>query len=401
MPIASCRSASQRQAADEADDLNHDRNVAKNCRIEIQKRNRNQALSPIVSQPLVSVVTPFHNTAPYLAQCIESVLAQSYNEFEYILVDNCSTDGSGEIAESYACRDSRIRFIRRSHLLSQVQNYNGALGEISEASQFCKIVQADDFIFPECLQRMVQAFQRSGSVGLMSSYWLKGNEVRGTGFPYPTLSLAGKEMARLYLKTGLWVFGSPTAVMYRSCMIERGRPFFDESQLHEDTDKCMQILEDWDFGFVHQVLSFSRADNESISSAVRSFQPVALDRYITVKRYAPVFLEAGEAAALTRETKRQYYDVLADAVLRGRESGFWPYHAKGIRSAGETIEWRYVAARAVRRLLWSAANPGRTIASFLRLLKQKPNSNASAWTPVPPKKPAARGVEASHTSNQG
>jgi hypothetical protein len=204
----------------------------------------------------------------------------------------------------------------------------------------------------------------------MSSYWLKGNEVRGTGFPYPTPLLAGKEMARLYLRTGVWVFGSPTAVMYRSCMIQRDRPFYDEGQLHEDTEKCMQILENWDFGFIHQVLSFSRADNESISSAVRTFQPNALDRYIVVKRYAPVFLEAREAAVLTRKTKREYYDALANALLQRRDSAFWQYHSKGLSTLGENIERSYLVARVARRLLWNAANPGRVIARLLRPLKR-------------------------------
>ena len=60
-------------------------------------------------QPLVSVVTPFYNTADYLRECIESVLAQTYTRFEYILVDNQSTDGSAEIAAEYSKRDSRIR----------------------------------------------------------------------------------------------------------------------------------------------------------------------------------------------------------------------------------------------------------------------------------------------------
>jgi glycosyltransferase involved in cell wall biosynthesis len=318
----------------------------------------------------ISVVTPFHNTASFLAQCIESVLAQTCPNFEYILVDNCSTDGSGEIAEKYARLDSRIRLVRRSSLLPQVRNYNRALEEISGTSRYCKIVQADDYIFPNCLQMMVEAFERFESVGLISSYWLKGNEVRGSGFPYPTPMLSGREVARMYLRTGLWVFGSPTAVMYRSSMIKKGEPFYDESALHEDTEKCMQILKNWDFGFVHQILSFSRADNDGISSAVRSFQPNSLDRYITVRRYASAFLDAGEAAALKRNTKREYYGVLAEAKLRRRELAFWEYHARGLHTLGEAIDRHYLGFRMLQRTLRLALNPGATVMRALRSLQR-------------------------------
>src|SRR5467141_2794214 len=75
-------------------------------------------------EPFVSVVTPFYNTAAYLPQCIESVLGQSYRNFEYVLVDNCSSDDSLAIATKYAAADSRIRIVNNSEFLGQVANYN-------------------------------------------------------------------------------------------------------------------------------------------------------------------------------------------------------------------------------------------------------------------------------------
>jgi glycosyltransferase involved in cell wall biosynthesis len=324
-----------------------------------------------VSQPLVSVVTPFHNTASFLAECIESVLAQTYREFEYILVDNCSTDGSGEIAEAYAAREPRIRLIRRTHLLSQVQNYNAALAEISEASKYCKIAQADDYIFPDCLELMVKAFEQAESVGLVSAYDVKANVVRGSGFPYAKSPVSGKEAARLYLERGIFPFGSPTTVMYRSSLVRGPRPFYDESRLHEDTEKCMEILERWDFGFVPQVLAFLRSDNESISNAVRCFQPSSLDRYIIVQRYASTFLEPSPAKNLKQIAKRDYYQALANAALRLRGSDFWRYHEKGLKTLGQSIDWSYLVFVAAVELLWMAANPGETIRRLVKKSKQE------------------------------
>ena len=116
------------------------------------------------SSPLVSVVTPFYNTREFLAECIESVLRQTYTNWEYILVDNCSTDGSSDIAEQYAARfPETIRLIHTASFLSQVRNYNFALSHISHDSKYCKMVQADDWIFPDCLRSMVE---RDGPGGL-------------------------------------------------------------------------------------------------------------------------------------------------------------------------------------------------------------------------------------------
>jgi glycosyltransferase involved in cell wall biosynthesis len=332
-----------------------------------------------LSDALVSVVTPFHNTSSYLAECIESVLAQTHTHFEYILVDNCSTDGSGEIASAYAKRDPRIRFIRRSQLLSQVQNYNTALAETSAASHYCKIVQADDSIFPDCLRLMVEAFEQSETIGLVSSYYLKGNFVRGSGFPFSSSFLSGKEMARLYMRTGVYVFGSPTTVMYRASIVRNQNPFYDEGLLHEDTEKCLQILEKWDFGFVPQVLSFLRVGNESISSTARDFDPDALDWYILAQRYASMFLDDKEAAALKAKSRREYYSVLARATLRFREPAFWKYHEDGLKTINETVDRGYLKTQILKRAAWLLVNPGELLARVF----SKPEPKAS--NPSPPK----------------
>lgn len=326
-----------------------------------------------MSPPLVSVVTPFRNTAAYLAECIESVLAQNYSNFEYVLSDNCSTDGSAEIAETYARRDPRIRLIRQTQGLSQVRHYNAVLREISESSQYCKMVQADDYILPECLQLMVGGFERSESIGLVSSYYWKGNEVRGSGFPHQTPMLSGQEMVRLYLRTGLFVFGSPTTVMYRSSLVRKSESFYDESLLHEDTEKCVQILKDWDFGFVPQVLSFLRTDNESMSAQYRAFRPDALDRYILVQRYASAFVEPDEARALNRESRREYYDSLAHEGLRLAGSDFWQYHQDGLKTLGQVLDRTYLVLRMSKKVLAMAVNPGITARRMLRFLKDRTN----------------------------
>lgn len=327
----------------------------------------------MVTEPLVSVVTPFFNTAPYLAECIESVLSQTYSNFAYILMDNCSTDGSTEIAQSYARRDTRIRFIQCSHFVPHVTNYNRALAEISDTCEFCKVVEADNYIFPDCLPLMVEAFRRSESIGLVTSYCLLGDTVLGSGYPYPMRVVPGKEWAMRCLRGNApFVFGSPTTVMYRSSIVRANPQFYNESALHPDTEKCMELLEHWDLGFVHQILSFLRIENESISTVNRARDKYhLLDSYIIAHRYAPVFLGASEAMSSKKRLKRDYYRFLADAFLRRPDHAFWRYHKAGLNTLGQKLDQPYLALQIGLEVLRKASNPGRTVTRALKALNNK------------------------------
>src|ERR1700722_1026926 len=86
------------------------------------------------SQPLVSIVTPMYNNAEYLAECIESVLSQTYQNWDYLIVNNRSTDGSAEIARRYAAQHPRIRVHDNTEFLPVVANHNLAMRQISPAS---------------------------------------------------------------------------------------------------------------------------------------------------------------------------------------------------------------------------------------------------------------------------
>jgi hypothetical protein len=158
--------------------------------------------------------------------------------------------------------------------------------------------------------------------------------------------------------------------MYRSSLVRSQKPFYEESLLHEDTEKCMQILESWDFAFVPQVLSFLRADNESISSVVHGFEPDKLDRYIIVQRYAARFLEPGEAAALKKRVRKEYYLFLAEQAIRFRERSFWSYHSQGLKTLKEDFDRGFLFFNVFETILGMVVNPGSTAIRVLRRMKK-------------------------------
>jgi glycosyltransferase involved in cell wall biosynthesis len=313
----------------------------------------------VSSQPLVSVVTPFYNTSDYLAECIESVLAQTYRCFEYLLVDNQSTDGSAEIASEYAGRDARIRVIRNPEFVGQVRNYNGALRHVSADGRYVKIVQADDCIFPECLERMVAVAEAHPTVAIVSSYYLMGRNVSGAGIQWPIECIPGRTASRIHLIEHRFLFGTPTTLLYRAELLAKRQPFYSETSLHEDTELCHEVLADADFGFVHQVLSYSRVGNGGILSTIETFHWQLLDFYVILRKCGSLFLSPEELERRTRSVRAEYLRVLGESALLRREREFWAYHQRGLATVGEKLPSRIsLAPHIARAALKAVAMPG-------------------------------------------
>lgn len=311
--------------------------------------------------PVVSVVTPFYNTEAYLEECIASVLSQTYQNWEYILVNNCSTDRSVEIADRYAKQyPERIRLQHNAEFLSQVQNYNAALRSISPESKYCKVVQADDWLFQDCLRRMVEVAEAHAGVGIVAAYELEGDEVRLGGLPYPSPEVSGREVSRLYFLRGRYLFGTPTSVLLRSDLVRSRDPFYDERYApFEDGHACFDLLKTWNFGFVHQVLTYTRRDNESVISKVRSFGLELFLRFTMLVAHGRDYLSEEEYRRSLKEAERDYFCFLGRcACARHRESQeFWEFHRKGLASVNYSLDWQLLAKwipRAVMEKAWDA-----------------------------------------------
>ena len=96
-----------------------------------------------MSIPMVSVIVPVYNSSQYLHRCIDSILYQSFNDFEVLLIDDGSIDNSGEICDEYAVKDSRVRvFHKENGGVSSARN----VGLGNAVGEWVTFVDSDDWI---------------------------------------------------------------------------------------------------------------------------------------------------------------------------------------------------------------------------------------------------------------
>lgn len=296
-----------------------------------------------MTEPFVSMVTCVYNDELYLEQCIKSVLAQSHQEFEYIICNNHSTDRSGEIAAEYAAKDSRIRVVSPPEFVPQAKNFNFALRQIADRAKYCKMLHSDDWMYPQCLQQMIEVAESNPRIVLVSAYRLIGDQPNAFGVPLERSSFPGKEACRWQLLGTAYPFGSQSTVMYAADAVRKRTPsFFPEDRFFTDVDVAFRLLREGDFGFVHQILTYSRDQADSVTEAARYFNFFPLLEYVMVEQYGRDFLSAEEFRTRYEEVTAELYrgmgaQWLRDKVWRKKNTKFWEFQRQHLGDIGVEI----------------------------------------------------------------
>jgi glycosyltransferase involved in cell wall biosynthesis len=317
--------------------------------------------------PLVSVLTPVYNGAKYLAECIDSVLAQTYDAWEYIIVDNCSTDETLSIAQQYQKKDKRIRIVINSHFVGAIDNHNIAFRNISTHSKYCKVVSADDWLYPECVTKLVELAECNPTVGIVQSYAINANGVRWTGLPHDATVVDGHEIGRRWL-LGKAALGAPTSLLYRASLVRSEDPFLPGSHFGADAAACLNCLRRCDLGIVHQILSFERIHSEALTAKVCELDSYLLDRLGILHEHGSAFLTNEELNLRLREAWCEYYSVLATALVNLKGSEYWSYHRARLEDFGCSLYGIRMSKAVCVKLLDLVFNPKLTIEKILKRL---------------------------------
>jgi len=278
----------------------------------------------------VSVIIPVFNHEKYIAECVESVLGQTYRDFEVVVVDDGSTDRTPEILKRYG---DRIRYIRQSN--------RGGAGALNTAirnsrGEYIAWLSSDDVFLPAKLEEQVAHFEQHPEVDVTYTDFLvidgEGKvtgEVRSPYYP-------DKKRFRYEMFVGNFVNGS--SVMFRRKCIEETGYFDEEMRYHADGNMWFRMLKRHEFGHIPIPLLKYRWHDTNISHHFRGMRKY-LDLYYRkiLKAYPceEIFPDGGEPGeanlalgSILLRHHRLYslgFSLLCEGIKRN------PFKARGYR----------------------------------------------------------------------
>lgn len=252
-------------------------------------------------KPLVSVCIPAYNNAAYIAETIESVLKQTYENLELLICDDQSTDDTVKVIESFS--DPRLRLIRNEKNLGMSGNWNHCLSFCR--GEFIKLICADDVLSPEAVAKEAAALSEHPSALLAESdtrlFDLDG-KAKGWYKRYPKAN--GLVDGKVVVRAGFFsqnYFGAPLANMFRRSAVEEFGGFDTDFVYILDYEFWVRLACQGDVYIIHEPLNYFRVRNDSNTGEV-----IAGDKTAAYVREHELLLKKhGDAVGLTEAEFRK------------------------------------------------------------------------------------------------
>lgn len=171
--------------------------------------------------PRISIIVPVYKVEPYLRRCVDSILAQTFADFELILVDDGSPDRCGAICDEYAAADSRVHVIHQKNGgLSAARNAGIDWVFANSDSQWLTFVDSDDWVHPEYLYQLYTAAkEHSTLISMCSLHEMKLREEYAESIPYKSEALAPRE-AYIHKSKGVAAFACGRLYHKEHCFMD-------------------------------------------------------------------------------------------------------------------------------------------------------------------------------------
>ena len=312
--------------------------------------NRDAAEMARHEQSLVSVVTPVYNGADFLRDSMQSVLSQTYNNIEYIVVDNGSTDRTPDIISELASQDTRIKVITNSNTLPHLENWNIGVSSISKDAEYFILLCADDTIEPTALEKMVALGDEHPSVGIVASLIERGDVIQGSDLPKSRQVFSGREIVRRYL-AGEKVPIVAISNLIRASIVRRRSPFYRTDVVHADLDVAFDTLRSWDYAIVHERLAYIRLHDNSVTYNICEREQTLMIELLRLEmNLGSYYMDENELPRIIRRDCLWNYRVIVKNWLLRRDPEINKKHIDNLRRIGYAPDLKDFAMSLIDKL---------------------------------------------------